>query len=54
VKVGDATDFLKRFGRYRLPVGRQLFDGYDDDPREIYTTTEVQNFYQQIWQRWPY
>jgi hypothetical protein len=23
VEVGDATDFLKRFGRYRLPAGRQ-------------------------------
>lgn len=22
VEVGDATDFLKRLGRYRLPVGR--------------------------------
>jgi hypothetical protein len=62
--VGDATDFLKRYGRYRLPVGRKLgelmnhlvmfIEGYDDDPREIYAIPEVRKFYQQLWQRWPY
>ena len=64
VEVRDATDFLKHFGRYRLPVGRQLgammnhlalfIEGYDDDPREIYAIPEVRKFYQQLWQRWPY
>jgi hypothetical protein len=64
VEVGDATDFLKRFGRYRLPVGKQLgammnhlalfIEGYDDDPREIYAIPEVRKFYQELWQRWPY
>jgi len=64
VEVGDATDFLKRYGRYRLPVGRKLgemmnhlvtfIEGYDDDPREIYAIPEVRKFYQQLWQRWPY
>jgi len=64
VEVGDASDFLKRFGRYRLPVGRELgammnhlalfIEGYDDDPREIYAIPEVRAFYQQLWQRWPY
>ena len=64
VEVDDATDFLKRFGRYRLPVGRQLgvmmnhlalfIEGYDDDPREIYAIPEVRKFYQQLWERWPY
>jgi hypothetical protein len=54
VEVGDATDFLKRFGRHRLPVGRQLgammnhlamfIEGYDDDPREIYAIPEVRKF----------
>jgi hypothetical protein len=51
---GYATDFLKRFGRYRLPVGRELgammnhlamfIEGYDDDPREIYAIPEVRRF----------
>jgi hypothetical protein len=64
VEVGDASDFLKRFGRYRLPVGRQLggmmgemvlfVEGYDEDPREIYAIPEVRAFYQNLWQRWPY
>jgi hypothetical protein len=64
VEAGDAKDFLSRFGKFRVPVGRQLqgmmnslalmIEGYDDDPREIYAIPEVRTFYQQLWQRWPY
>jgi hypothetical protein len=64
IEVGDATDFLKRFGRCRLSLGRELkalmnrlalfIEGYDNDPREIYAIPEVRRFYQQLWQRWPY
>ena len=64
VEVGDAKDFLSRFGKFRVPVGKQLqgmmnslalmIEGYDDDPREIYAIPEVRTFYQQLWQRWPY
>lgn len=61
---GDAKDFLSRFGKFRVPVGKQLhammnslalmIEGYDDDPREIYAIPEVRAFYKQLWQRWPY
>ena len=64
VEAGDAKDFLSRFGKFRVPVGKQLqgmmnslvlmIEGYDDDPREIYAIREVRTFYQQLWQRWPY
>jgi hypothetical protein len=64
VEAGDAKDFLSRFGKFRVPVGRQLqgmmnslalmIEGYDDDPREIYAIPEVRTFYQQLLQRWPY
>lgn len=64
VEAGDAKDFLSRFGKFRVPVGKQLqgmmnslalmIEGYDDDPREIYAIPEVRAFYQQLWQRWPY
>ena len=64
VEAGDAKDFLSRFGKFRVPVGKQLqgmmnslalmIEGYDDDPREIYAIPEVRTFYQQLWQRWPY
>jgi hypothetical protein len=64
VEAGDAQDFLSRFGKFRVPVGKQLqgmmnslalmIEGYDDDPREIYAIPEVSTFYQQLWQRWPY
>lgn len=64
MEAGDAKDFLSRFGRYRVPVGKKLqgmmnslalmIEGYDDDPREIYAIPEVRAFYIQLWQRWPY
>lgn len=64
VEAGDAKDFLSRFGKFRVPVGKQLqgmmnslgimIEGYDNDPREIYAIPEVRTFYQQLWQRWPY
>ena len=64
VEVGDAKNFHARFGKQRLPVGKQLgammnslalmIEGYDDDPREIYAIPEVRTFYQQLWERWPY
>ena len=64
VEAGDAKDFLSRFGKFRVPVGKQLqgmmtslaliIEGYDDDPREICAIPEVRAFYQQLWQRWPY
>ena len=64
VEVGDAKNFHARFGKQRLPVGKQLgammnslalmIEGYDDDPREIYAIPEVRTFYQQLWRRWPY
>ena len=64
VEAGDAKNFLSRFGKFRVPVGKQLqgmmnslalmIEGYDDDPREIYAIPEVRTFYQQLWQRWPY
>ena len=64
VEAGDAKDFLSRFGKFRVPVGKQLqgmmnslalmIEGYDDDPREIYAIPEVRAFYKQLWQRWPY
>jgi hypothetical protein len=64
VEAGDAKDFLSRFAKFRVPVGKQLqgmmnslalmIEGYDDDPREIYAIPEVRAFYKQLWQRWPY
>jgi hypothetical protein len=49
----DAKDFLSRFGKFRVPVGKQLqgmmnslalmIEGYDDDPREIYAIPEVRS-----------
>ena len=64
VEAGDSKDFLSRFGKFRVPVGKQLqgmmnslalmIEGYDDDPREIYAIPKVRTFYQQLWQRWPY
>ncbi len=64
VQAGDAKDFLSRFGKFRVPVGKQLqgmmnslalmIQGYDDDPREIYAIPEVRAFYKQLWEVWPY
>ena len=64
VEAGDMKDFLSRFGRYRLPVGRELagmmdslaltISGYDDDIREVYAIPEIRTFYRQLWERWPY
>jgi hypothetical protein len=64
VEAGDAKAFMSRFGRHRVPVGKQLgammnslalmIEGYDTDPREIYAIPEVRKFYQQLWERWPY
>ena len=64
VEIGDAKNFHARFGKQRLPVGKQLgammnslalmIEGYDHDPREIYAIPEVRTFYQQLWRRWPY
>ena len=64
VEAGDAKDFMSRFGKFRVPVGKQLqgmmnslalmIEGYDDDPREIYAIPEVRAFYKQLWEVWPY
>jgi len=64
VEAGDAKDFLSRFGKFRVPVGKQLqgmmnsvalmIDGYNHDPREIYAIPEVRAFYKQLWEVWPY
>ena len=58
VEAGDAKDFLSRFSKHRVPVGKQLLgvmnsvalmiDGYDTDPRETYAIPEVRAFYKQI------
>ena len=52
VEAGDAKDFLSRFGKFRVPVGKQLqgtmnslaltIQGYDDDPREIYAIQKLE------------
>ena len=31
-----------------------MIDGYNHDPREIYTIPEVRAFYKQLWEVWPY
>lgn len=59
VEAGDAKDFLSRFSKHRVPVGKQLgammnslalmIEGYDTDPREIYAIPEVRAFYKQLW-----
>ena len=64
VEAVDAKDFLSRFGKFRVPVGKQLqgmmnslalmIEGNDDDPREIYAIPEVRAFYKQLWEVWPY
>ena len=64
VEVGDAKDFLTRFGGSSLPRGKKLeammnsvalmIEGFDHDLREIYAIPEVRKFYQQLWERWPY
>lgn len=64
VERGDFTAFLNRFGVDLLPsdaelasmLGSLIFtvEGYDDDPREIYTIPEVRKFYAAFHRSWPY
>jgi hypothetical protein len=64
VERGDFSHFLNLYGRDKLPSGGRLrrmmgtflfaIEGYDDDPREIYTIPEVRSFYRAFWETWPY
>ena len=61
---GDFSHFLGLYGRDKLPSGGRLrrmmgtflfaIEGYDHDPREIYTISEVRSFYRAFWEAWPY
>jgi len=64
VEALDLGGFLGQFGEDVLPDGEDLaslmgrfvffVEGYDDDPRELYTIDEVRTFYQTLCRRWPY
>lgn len=55
--------FLERYGPEVLPEGSELaammgrvhfgVQGWDDDPREVYSIPEVRTFYQQFYRVWP-
>jgi hypothetical protein len=61
---GDFNHFLERFAFDKLPTGRRLrgmmncilctVDGYDHDPREMYSIPEVRRFYSAFHESWPY
>lgn len=64
VERGDFSHFLGLYGRDKLPSGGRLrrmmgtflfaIEGYDHDPREIYTIPEIRSFYRAFWEAWPY
>jgi hypothetical protein len=64
VERGNFSHFLGLYGRQQLPSGGRLrrmmgtiifaIEGYDADPREIYTIPEVRSFYRAFWEAWPY
>ena len=64
VERGDFSHFLGNFALDRLPMGRRLremmgsmvfcIEGYDDDPREVHSITEVRRFYAAFHEAWPY
>lgn len=64
VERGDFRAFLSTYGIAKLPVGRRLrelmnsitfiVEGYDQDPRELYTIPEVRVFFQAFRREWPY
>jgi len=64
VERGDFSHFLSLYAPDKLPTGRRLremmnsivfcVDGYDDDPREIHSISEVRRFYAAFHEAWPY
>ena len=64
VERGDFRHCLGQFALAKLPTGRRLggmmnsivfcVDGYDDDPREIHSISEVRRFYAAFHEAWPY
>jgi len=64
VECGDFTHFLELYAPEKLPQGRRLremmntmafmFEGFDDDPREIHSIPEVRAFYAAFRAAWPY
>lgn len=64
VDRGDFSHFLGLYGPEKLPTGRRLremmntvtftVDGFDNDPREIYSIPEVRSFYAAFHAAWPY
>jgi hypothetical protein len=64
VERGDFSHFLNLYGPERLPEGRRLrqmmnsmvfcVEGWDDDPREIHSISEVRRFYSAFHEAWPY
>lgn len=64
VERGDFSHFLGLYGLEKLPTGRRLremmntvtftVDGFDNDPREIYSIPEVRRFYAAFHDAWPY
>lgn len=64
VDRGDFSHFLGLYGPEKLPTGRRLremmntvtftVDGFDNDPREIYSIPEIRSFYAAFHAAWPY
>ena len=64
VERGDFSHFLSLYTPDRLPAGRRLremmdcivfcIEGYDDDPREIHSISEIRRFYSAFHDAWPY
>jgi hypothetical protein len=61
---GDFSHFLRLYGPDKLPTGSRLREmmngmifgitGYDDDPREIHSISEIRQFYKAFHAAWPY
>ena len=64
IEALDLDEFLGQFQKDTLPKGEELanlmgrltflVEGYDDDPREVYTIDEVRTFFQTLSRKWPY
>lgn len=64
VECGDFSHFLGLYHTDKLPSGRTLremmnsltfmIEGFDSDPRELYSIPEVRRFYAAFCKAWPY
>lgn len=60
----DFSHFLSVYALEKLPSGRRLrdlmnalifqVDGYNNDPREVHSISEIRQFYREFHKAWPY